>query len=183
MIEEWRPVEEFPGYLVSNTGVIVRKNSRRPIRPSVVGSRGALQVCFSDRGRKQTRLVHRVVAEAFLTGFRHHRQIYHLDGDPTNNHVLNLRFHHNEGVGQYISGEQGSRMRFVYLENTGELFRTVREAAEAIGGSTSGVYNVLRGVRKSYLGWVFSWRYEEGALDEGSIRTASSRRLESPGEW
>lgn len=167
MLEQWRVVDDFPSYLVSTTGRIVRKNTHRELKPHRAGKKGPLSVSLSEEGRKETRLVHRIVAQAFLTGFGPRKRIRHLDGNLANNHILNLRFYRMGGVGQYKEGTTTVRSRYVLLETTGELFRTVKDAAEEIGGDPQAIYPVLRGERETYLGWKFKWHYADGAVLDG----------------
>lgn len=86
MNAEWRPVPHASGYLVSSDGR-VRGPRGRELKPHAVKG-GYLRV--TCRGRH--RLVHVVVAEAFLGPRPTGRQVNHIDGDKTNNGVSNLEY-------------------------------------------------------------------------------------------
>lgn len=95
--EEWRPLEGFAPYMVSDHGRIKRLGSvgRRKF-PSDrlvitrVGTTGYLStVLTDDAGRPRTVKVHRAVARAFI-GPIDGRVINHLDGVKANNVVSNL---------------------------------------------------------------------------------------------
>ena len=93
MAEEWR---EIPGtvYSVSSEGrVSSGKCGKMEILKPSVSSRGYHHVSIYFNGTKQTRPVHRLVAEAFLGPRptpRH--EVNHKDGDKTNNCVKNLEW-------------------------------------------------------------------------------------------
>lgn len=92
--EEIRPVAGFPGYFVSNLGVVYseRRGERRHLSPDV-GAQGHMRVQLyrGDGDRGERRLVHHIVLEAFVrprSGTDD--QGCHRDGDPTNNVLSNL---------------------------------------------------------------------------------------------
>lgn len=62
-------------------------------RRQSTSSRGYRTVTIAIRGRKENRLVHRLIAEGFLglDPGNHKLQVNHLDGDKANNAVSNLR--------------------------------------------------------------------------------------------
>ena len=80
MREEWREIEGADGYFVSSCGSVKHWNKVLKQHPNNVGY---LMVRIHGR----TRLVHRLVGEAFIPG---HDDIDHIDGDKTNNCVVNL---------------------------------------------------------------------------------------------
>ena len=54
--------------------------------------RGYLQVDLRVDNTKRAFAVHRLVAKAFIPNPDNKPEIDHIDGDPTNNHVWNLRW-------------------------------------------------------------------------------------------
>lgn len=115
MNEQWMNVIGFEDYYeVSNYGnirskdrVIFDKNfskSGKPferkriflgkmLKPSKVCGLGHLAVAFYQNGRSEgSRLIHRVVAEHFIPNPEKYPIVDHIDGNPENNRVDNLRW-------------------------------------------------------------------------------------------
>ena len=102
--EEWRPVVKYEGaYEVSNLGnvrsvdrCIVRNGSparlRGRQRSLKAQATGHMNVTLSLENVFTTVRVHRLVAEAFLGPIPDGAQVHHIDGDPANNRVENLKF-------------------------------------------------------------------------------------------
>ncbi|SHJ57885.1 NUMOD4 motif-containing protein [Nocardiopsis flavescens] len=90
--EVWKPVVGFPGYEVSDRGR-VRSFKRDPegellkLHP---GGRGYLQLVLRRDGRSHSRLVHRVVLEAFAGPCPPGQETRHLNGDRFDNRRANL---------------------------------------------------------------------------------------------
>lgn len=87
--EEWRPVDDWPHYEVSNTGR-VRRVSGRVLKLSV-NDKGYWQAHLRDSGRERNAPVHRLVALAFIgppPSPQH--EVAHEDGDGRNARVDNL---------------------------------------------------------------------------------------------
>ena len=104
--EEWRSIEGFQAYEVSDRGN-VRRISPRPFlggrgRPSKFCPGGPLKPNRSGRylhvvllpgdGTRKTRSVHRLVAEAFISPRPPNSQVHHLNGDSVDNRAENLAF-------------------------------------------------------------------------------------------
>lgn len=101
--EEWRDIDGFVGiYKVSNFGrikTLARKNvSRDMIRKQVVDRIGYMRVQLSKNGRKEsggffvTKLVHRLVAIAFIDNTNNYPDVNHKDLNKKNNHIYNLEW-------------------------------------------------------------------------------------------
>lgn len=104
--EEWRPVVGYEGlYEVSNFGrvkslarkVPSRGNGLRPVKERILiahkNGKGYMNVilCLNGKTHKHG-LVHRLVAEAFIPNPEGKPNIDHIDCDPLNNCVWNLRW-------------------------------------------------------------------------------------------
>lgn len=103
--EHWRPVVGYEGlYEVSDRGsvrslkrTIIRSDGRPRTCPGVVlkpavRPDGHIQVNLSRGGEYRTRRVHQLVMEAFAGPRPDGMEVCHNDGDPTNNHLFNLRY-------------------------------------------------------------------------------------------
>jgi hypothetical protein len=90
MVENWKSIDLFPGYSVSDRGLIRTDKSERYLRLNV-NQYGVVQVGLMRNGRQYHRSVPLLVAKAFLppVGGPFDTPI-NLDGDRLNNDVRNL---------------------------------------------------------------------------------------------
>lgn len=92
--EEWRPIPEHPDYDVSSLGR-VRSRRRKTIplvlRPGL-NPKGYLMVSLQGSDGQTTRLIHRLVAEAFLGRRPEGLVTRHLNGNQTDNRPSNLAY-------------------------------------------------------------------------------------------
>ena len=93
MDEEWRDVVGFEDYyMVSNTGKIFSKHTGR-IRKQVPNCvNGYLYIVLTGNGKKRTKCIHRIVAEAFIDNPNHYGFVNHKDENKHNNSASNLEW-------------------------------------------------------------------------------------------
>jgi len=103
--EEWRDINDFDGYEVSNLGNIrgkdrlrkgkhgLRLTNGQPMK-QVFNKKGYPEVRFRKEGT-HTRLVHRLVAKAFVPNHDNKSQVNHIDGNKLNNRADNLEWVNN----------------------------------------------------------------------------------------
>jgi hypothetical protein len=119
--EEWRSIPEFEGYQVSSLGKIRGidrlKQGRSGLRltrgqelKQISNKKGYPEVRFRKNGT-HTRLVHKLVASAFLVKSEGCTQINHINGVKTDNSVINLEWVTNSEnqLHAYSLGLQPSR--------------------------------------------------------------------------
>lgn len=89
---KWRQIAEAPNYSISNTGLVRHTRLNRLL--SGYNRNGYLQVTIKQDAIGIARLVHRLVAAAFIPNDDPINRIYvdHIDTDPRNNNVSNLRW-------------------------------------------------------------------------------------------
>ena len=93
VMTQWKQIEEFDGYFVSETGQVkhVENGIERELSPCV-HSKGYLRVNISVNGVNHTRRIHRLVASAFIPNPENKPQVNHKNGNKQDNSVENLEW-------------------------------------------------------------------------------------------
>ena len=115
----WRTIADFPNYEVSNTGLVRNRIKLRLIRPRMLRN-GYYQLGIARDGRQWFRMVHRLVAAAFIGILPDGMEVNHKDGNKLNNHVTNL---------EYVTHRQNMEHAMNVLGNPGGKL-TRKEALE-----------------------------------------------------
>lgn len=167
--EEWRHVSGYEGtYQVSSWGR-VRRLSRplfRQLKPYAHGA-GYLQVSLCKDGVRAKRLVHRMVAEAFLPNPESLPQVNHINGIKTDNSAANLEWCTNQGNAIHnayvLRNESTIPKRPVVCLDTGQRYASVSAAARAVGGCSQDVAKCCLGQRARHKGLRWAYAEEAGA--------------------
>lgn len=154
-IEKFRDVVGFDDlYEVSDKGRVRNKITGRILKPAK--NKGYLQVLlYKDEIIHKFKLVHRLVAEAFLPNPNNYPQVNHKDEDKTNNSVDNLEW----CTSQYnIDYSQSKPVAQFSLD--GRLLNTYKSTREA--ERQTGIPN--QNIGKCCLGKIksagnFIWKY------------------------
>lgn len=89
---EWRTIEGFNDYMISNTGIVKScKNNLTRILKAGVDSSGYKLVGLCKDGLQKSFRVHNLVAETFIEP-SNGRLVNHIDGNKLNNKVSNLEY-------------------------------------------------------------------------------------------
>lgn len=158
--ERWAQIEGFPDYAVSDQGRVMSLRFDRILKPRV-NSYGNARVALTRDKVVYDLYVSRLVAEAFLPEFRSEYRIRHRTEDKANNQPTNIKFPAGKRLGQLAKKVVGPVYRKVKIIETGETFRTVHDLARRLGCDPSSIYRVLRGDRRSHMGYTFEYFLEE----------------------
>lgn len=159
------------GYTVTEDGKIISyKYKEKRVLKQYIKDKGYHLVSISCDGKKMTRQVHRVVAEAFIPNPENKPQINHIDGNPSNNTVNNLEWvtskeniiHAFEVLRRKPTGTK--RIKLIDYDM---IFESIADCARYLisKGKTStnhrsvgvGISKVLTGSNKSYLNLKFEY--------------------------
>jgi hypothetical protein len=84
-----RTVGRFVNCAIKNNSTVYKKSK---ILKTNINKDGYEQVTLKIEGKNKTRLIHRLVADIFITNPENKRQINHKDADKTNNFTDNLEW-------------------------------------------------------------------------------------------
>ena len=178
-MENWKPIKGLEGlYEVSDTGKVrslprttLYKDGRVGIhkgreRKQQLNKKGYLAIDLSVESKQVRRLVHRLVAEAFIPNPDNKEQVNHIDGNKQNNHVDNLEWTTNEENALHANDNllkdkfrRAKEVEQVTPEGDSiNTYRSLYNAAAAVGGDAYKISLVCRGKRKSHKG--YNWKFK-----------------------
>lgn len=167
-------ISDWPGYFITSKGRVLsdrtnagtRGGELHEVKPQP-GEAGHVRVMLQVEGRWARELVHRLVLAAFDRAPKEGEQGCHIDGDPANNALWNLRWGDQSSNWQ-DSKRHGTRRRYAKVSPAD--VSTIRQRAEA--GETAAaiardfpisdtqVRNILRGDQwkpEEPLQWPLPW--------------------------
>lgn len=89
-INLWRPIPDFEHYFISSTGEVFNSRTKK-VKQSAFDHKGYKRVRLIDgRKRGATKKVHRLVAQAFVSGYSEGLQVNHKNCIKHDNNYMNL---------------------------------------------------------------------------------------------
>ena len=184
--EIWKSLDfmGYPNYEVSTLGRVKSLSYHQTGEErilSLVTHKGYLRICLWSNNKGKHHFIHRLVAQAFIPNPQNKKEIDHIDTNPLNNRVENLRWvtrkenSNNPLTRKHITekqiGDKGSMWgkfgklhpRFkivIQLTLEGEYVNTwygVREAGRILKIKASSISACCRGQRNQTAG--FKWVY------------------------
>lgn len=144
---EVRPIEGFNGYFVDSDGNIIRKNKDGFLKPQD-GGNGYKKVSLVKNGKVYNRLIHRIVAQAFIPNPENLPQVNHKDENKANNCVENLEWCTSAYNNNY--GTRGARMGKTEL-NRSDCSKAVIQYT--LGGDFIAEYPSVKEARRQTNMW------------------------------
>lgn len=153
--EIWKTIDDFDNYEVSSLGRIRNKTTDR-IRAQSIGKKEESYYhldLYKGDGKKKgySRNTHVLLAETFMG--KHPGMVPdHIDGNRRNNRLDNLEWV-TQGDNQRRAYKLGLRQppgeKPVRIVETGEVFKSITDCANAIGGNVQNVSACLNGKRRT----------------------------------
>lgn len=167
MIEEWKTIEGYEDYQVSNLGRVksLKYKTEKILTPRQNKIKGGyLYVILCRDGETKSFQIHRLVARAFMPNPEDFiLEINHIDRNPENNLLDNLEWctrqknvehSQNKTVNQYDTSGN-------YIQS----FESAKLAGETTGVDPSAISKVCLGKRKTAGGFI--WKYSsKGHADD-----------------
>lgn len=153
MIEEWKNIDGYPNYLISNLGNVFSLNTGKNLKAGK--NNGRLQVSLSKNGKYKTFKIHKLVALAFIPNPDNLPQVNHKDENPLNNCVDNLEwcsseYNINYGTRNDRQSETNSKP-VIQLNKNGEYvnkFDSIKNASQVTGYSSTYIISCCKGKKK-----------------------------------
>lgn len=164
----YMPVTEFPWYLACSDGYVINADTGHIL----VGSKkktGYIEILMVDEdGKPHYRLLHRVIAEAFVENNENKPEVNHIDGDKTNNRADNLEWvtreenlRHAYETGLMPNDATPRKVIAVSVETGMTMtFDSIYHAAHALNISQGNICMCCKGQRPNAGG--FFWKYAGG---------------------
>ena len=151
-MEIWKDIEGYEGlYQVSNQGRVKSLDyhctgKERTLKQQI--TRGYYQVRLCKNGEQKFYRVHRLVAKAFVSGYKDGYVVNHIDENKTNNHYTNLEWvtYRENSMKSTKNPLKGKAVRCIELDT---IYDSTIEAARQTGYDQSSISKCCRGVLKT----------------------------------
>lgn len=171
--EIWKDVDGYEGhYKVSNKGRVFSFKKKIILRATPNPKGGHLCIALCKDGKQKKVLIHRLVALAFVDGYRPGLVVNHIDETPTNNCSENLewvtqRENVNYGtarertISKYIAKRGRPVMQYSLDGKFIKEHIAMSYAAAFIGAAKSSIQWIRQccdGQKKSFFGYTWRWK-------------------------
>lgn len=168
MDEQWRQITGYEAlYEISNHGRVKRKFKKYAegkLLKTQMDKDGYMTVGLCKNGKKETKRVHRLVAEAFIDNPENLPVVNHKDEIKTNNHFSNLEWctvKYNTNYGDCIKKRTEKRGISIIATKGQEsfIFPSIAEAARSLNVNRANVIGCLNQSygRKTCKGYSFNY--------------------------
>ena len=155
--EEWRDIAGWEGmYQVSNKGrvrsldrVVVKSDgSSALLKGKIISASKNMTHCnvqlYKDN-KEYNKGVHRLVAQTFIPNPKNLPEVDHIDNNPFNNCVENLRWvSSKENAAHRVVSGKSCKAKAIMCLDTGEVFKSLSAAGRSVQASTQQVIDSIK---------------------------------------
>lgn len=109
----FKDIKDYENYQISDTGIVINKKTGRELKQQE--KKKYMNVSLFKNGKKKNKLVHRLVAEAFIENIKNYPQVNHKNENTHDNCVDNLEWCTQKYNNNYGTYKERARKRM--LEN------------------------------------------------------------------
>ena len=164
----WKDIAGYEGlYLINNAGDVFSVRKGKLVKPSESNS-GYVRVTLWKCGKGKHYLLHRLVAQSFLSNPNNYEQVNHIDGNKKNNNSNNLEWCNASQNMKHAYNSNLINVRRRAVEQytpAGELvksWRSVKEASKKLGLNHANIITVCKGNTNRKMAGGYIWRYANG---------------------
>ena len=85
--EDFKQIQDFPNYMIFKDGIVMNCETGHILSPKIDHGYFRVSLCHNH-----LKLVHRLLAQAFIPNPENHPVVDHIDRDKSNNRLENLRW-------------------------------------------------------------------------------------------
>lgn len=155
--ECWKDIKGYEGlYQVSTLGRVKNYKTNRVLKPSI-NKDGYLFIILYKHKKQKNVLVHRLVAQAFISNLENKPQVNHLDEDKQHNMVEKLEWATPKENINHGSRTQRTLKPIICIE-TGIEYNSVTECANQMGLGCGHISSVLTDNLNHTGGYTFKYK-------------------------
>lgn len=141
-------IHGFEGlYGITSCGKVWSHHLKRFMKP-YIDKFGYYKVVLTDKnGQKYTKLIHRLVAQAYIPNPNNYDTVDHIDSDKSHNYINNLQWMTR------TDNKKKSWCKKVRCIETGQTFNSLKEAAESVNRARANLTRHLKGQQASFGGY------------------------------
>ena len=157
MKEIWKDIPNYDNYQASNLGNIKNKKTGKILKP-YKNTNGYLQVELWKNNKGKKIVVHKIIANTFLSNINNLSQINHKDENKLNNNINNLEFCTAKYNANY--GTRNLRLSSpVLCIELGKKYNSIKEASKDLKIYSTGISHCCSDSKHYKTAGGYHWSY------------------------